>query len=528
MAGNWLARFFGLADLYPVAAAPAPVESSGMRELQEGAISDAFLGATDPDALLSAAGGGSRFFRPLSKGNRELNSLTRERGRELAWALYEQNPLGKRIPELTRDFVMGEGVEVTVVAADESAQAAQQAVIDRFWSDPINDMDTNLDDLVLDLNLFGEQCYPVAVNPKNGHVRIGYVDPAFIAGVAKDASGMLDHTVVVRPDAKATERKYYRVVHIDEDPTSDSYGRLVGAVEGETFKDTQGETHAYDGSCFYFAVNRVKAATTGRSDLLSLIDWVDAYDQMLFNEVDRAILMKSFIWDVELEGQGDTQIAEWTKKNAAPNPGAIRVHNEKVKWEAVTPDLKAADATAGADLILDYIATGAGLPKHWLNGTVDVNKATAGEMSEPVIKRLTRRQRAVKRMVTQMVLFQLDQAELAGALPKRPNVENDVMPEAWGVKVVMPDMRVKDQSTAATTLQALTAALAGAIAERIIDVEAAQELFVTVATQLGVEIDLEELRARLEKTEAEDAALRVLPFPGEDDEGDGENGERVM
>lgn len=61
----------------------------------------------DPDANLTSAGGGSAYFRRLTKSPRDLDPITDQRARDLAYSLYETNPLAKRIIELTRDWVLG-------------------------------------------------------------------------------------------------------------------------------------------------------------------------------------------------------------------------------------------------------------------------------------------------------------------------------------------------------------------------------------------------------------------------------------
>src|SRR6516164_10149243 len=79
----------------------------------------------DPDMYLPPQGGGSLFFNRLSQGTRELNPLQQQRAIELAYLLYESNPLGKAIVETVRDFVLGESAKVTSADPDEGRREEQ-------------------------------------------------------------------------------------------------------------------------------------------------------------------------------------------------------------------------------------------------------------------------------------------------------------------------------------------------------------------------------------------------------------------
>ena len=465
----------------------------------------------DPDANLSATGGGSLYFRRLSTTNRDLKPMQHERMLEIAYYLADFNPLARRVLELTRDFVVGEGVTVVSQAKDEAEKRAQQDVIDRFWTDPVNRWDLKLPDKVFELALAGNQCWPVVPNPISGHVRLGYIDPAEITAVITAPNDATQAAAVeCRKPGATTEKRYFRVVHVDEDPQSPTFGRLIGPREGETLRKGD-EQVPYEGSCFFFAINKVSNATLGRSDLLPLADWIDAHDQVLFGEVDRLILMKSFIWDITFDGMSEEAIEERLKKMGAPKPGTVRGHNDKVHWEAVTPDLKQADAKIGADMLLSEVAMGAGVPKTWIAGTMDVNRATAAELGEPAFKRLTARQKYIRYMIELIVTYVLDQAE-AAAIPNVARTMNGVYPEPWPIAVQAPEMRSKDLKTSADTLMAAATALQGLIAGNLLDEETGQELVATLVEQFGIDINLEEMRARIEKA-SQDAALAPYNAP---------------
>jgi len=97
---------------------------------------------------------------------------------ELSWYLYDRNPLAKRLINVMKVFLVGEGLGVHAEDADV------QEVIDDFWNDPQNSMDINLPEYVKELAIFGEQLFQVSRNPIDGRVRLWYIDPWEIFSVA--------------------------------------------------------------------------------------------------------------------------------------------------------------------------------------------------------------------------------------------------------------------------------------------------------------------------------------------------------
>src|SRR5260370_19742142 len=234
---------------------------------------------------------------------------------------------GKRLVRVMVDYILGEGFKAN------SEDPALQEVIDKFWKDPTNSMEEMLDGWGVELLVFGELCIPVAVNPVDGSVRLGYIDPEEIESVefglmqtATSQEITLPAYVRMRKRANESEGRRLEIIHVDEDVDSATFGELKG-------------------DCFYFAINKVKAASRGISELFALADWIDVFDNMIFDFADRLRLLNSFWWHYTLKSAHNPGVHKIRAKlmSTPPRQGGIEVTNDQISIEARTPDLKGAD-----------------------------------------------------------------------------------------------------------------------------------------------------------------------------------------
>ncbi len=493
----------------------------------------------DPDMGHTAEQVGTAYSRRLSGQHpkRDMTPMAADQARDTATGLYVTHGLGKRIPDIYRDWIVGTGmtVEVEPEPADierrdrkptlgpdgepltEAAapndisdrakrrQRERQEVLDTFWADPDNNLDMELGNHVLDLSVFGERLFNIAVNPVNGHVKLGVMDTGSIQCVHRDPfSANRPHSVELKSTPDKPKR--LKCIRIDDDVTSKTFGRRIGAKPGETYTTEGGDRHPYVGSCFLWQINKVSTAERGNGDLTCIIDYLDSLDNMHWSEMDRNNLSKVFVFDVAIENGDDTIIKKRMAELAAdpPRPGTVNVHSNKEVWTIPSPTLNAWDYQALVEVIWNHIAASTGLPKHWLAATVDVNKATATEMSEPTVKTLETRQRFVIDMLEELLSFVLDQAELAGRISRRRAAPGR-LPTAWPLKVNAPEIRTRDMAASAKAINDLSAGLAGLITAGVVDVRAVQPAAVAVLNSVGPEIDLEPMRERLEVAKVEQA-----------------------
>lgn len=434
--------------------------------------------------------------RLTGDADRDLSPFTQERMQRMAVYLWESNLLGNRIIELMTAYLLAEGVALKV--DDE----AGQQTLDRFWRDPINQMDVKLAKKVRELGLYGEQCYPAFVNDHNGHVRLGYLDPALIQTVVVDPDNPEQAIGIVTVKDKKGRARRYRVIVNGAD--ADLFTARTQAI-----RDSFG-----DGDAFLFTVNDLSNGRRGRSDLLAQADWLDGYDQFLFGELDRAQFMRAFIWDVTLKGATPEEVAERAKRISAPSPGSVRVHNDSEEWKPETPDLKAQDSAEGARLFRNHVLGGATIPEHWYGGGGDVNRATGESMGEPTFKVFSMRQRTIKLMLETIGVYVLRQKVMAET-GKEPDLED----EAMRVTAVFPELTARDTSKYAAALQQVIVAVGMAIEKGLISKPTALKVINAISGRLGIEIDPEaelEAAGREAQDAAEDDVFRDQPDPADE------------
>ena len=432
-------------------------------------------------------------WRPLTGDTtRDLTPLTQKRMQDLALYQWQSNLLANRLIELPLAYLLAEGVKLT--APDVQAQAW----LDAFWKDPINRMDRKLAKKVRELAIYGEQCWPAFVNEMSGHVRLGYLDPGVIATVVTDPDNAEQPIgIVTKTNRKGVTRRYRIIVNGPEN----IFTPLTQAIRASFA----------DGECFFFTVNELSNGARGRSDLFAQIDWLDAYEQFLFGQVERGNLLRSFIWDVTLKGATAEEVEARARKIVTPRPASVRVHNDSEEWQALAPDLSANDSAEQARLFRNHILGGGTVPEHWYGGGGDVNRATALSMGEPTFKMFSARQASLRYILEEVGTYAIRRRLLAR---NKPDLDPAAPDPRYVVKAEFPELAARDVAGHAAALAQVAVATAQAIDKGLLSEETAVRLIAIVAGRLGLDVDpVEEMmRARADALRrAEDDMIVDLP-----------------
>lgn len=408
-------------------------------------------------------------WRRLSgDANRDLAPMTQSRMQKLAVHLWERNGLANRLVELPIAYILGKSCRVVVDDADA------QKLLTRHWNDGLNRWDLKLPKRARELSIFGEQCWIAFRNPMSGFVRFGYLDPSLIDDVVTDPDN-IEQPIGVRTVAdQAGNKKTYRtLVNVSEA----AFGRKARSMRAQMV----------DGDCFYFSVNDLSAGRRGRSDLLPLIDWLDAYDEFLYGELDRADHLRNYVWDVTLKGADDAAVKKRAREIQAPGPNSVRVHNDAESWDAVSPALSAYEAAAGSRLFRNHILGARSIPPTWYADGEDANKANSQSMAEPTERVLEQRQGYLGYILAETMRFVLRSAW--HALDRE--VTDDEQRILDSVRVDWPPLTAKDTTRYASAFASVVSAGVQAINEGLFSRETVVAMLASLAAQLGVEVDVE-------------------------------------
>lgn len=470
---------------------------------------DAMDGNDEPGSGSLASYG---YARKTARGLRDFSRLSNDQIINIAWILYQSNPLADRYFEIVRDHILGRGVEPGVADKD------LKKIVERFWNR--NKLDKQLKKFTVQLRLFGEQCYPVFVRQTDGQVTLGYVDPADIEHVVTHPHNSLEvYAVILKMDTGTNQRKIYRVIRRDEGTVSGrrvippQYPDRLVTHEQATVEPWEqlllesNKLSEYTGSCFYFSVNNVSNQPRGFTDLLQVADWLDADDETLFALADREQTGGYFSWIVTLDGveQSEVDARAAQIRQRVPKKGQALVKNDKEHWETAAPDIRQQGSIATSEALSDRAWGMLGLPKPWRGIGEDSNRASASVMGEPTRKSLESKQDDIKEMIMDFLYFVRDQAEIAG-------VWSAASDKAGEIDVTMPEMTKADTVLVSDTLSKLVDALDKAQNRlKVISRETSAQAVAKILAEIGLEYDPKEELKLADKEAAERQAENPPP-----------------
>lgn len=474
---RWLGR--GAADSLGLAAERALVDLPLRREVasdrtdarQEAMVAAGGIVIDQDDYEFRRVGGGSRYR------TRDLTPIQQDRMLEIAWYLVESNPFAKRLIGLMTDLVVGEGISV-------SAKDPQiDRIIKATWTHPVNRFDQRIRELYFAYSLNGELILPVARNPITGIPHLGYWDPIQVARVeTRPDNVMVQDAIILKPAAGQAEGARLKVINADP---------ISGLLEGDVF---------------YFRTNALPNSGRGRSDLLTLADWLDLYDSLMFAEVERVKLLSAFVWDLRMEKADQAKIETRLKQLGTPTAGTVFGHNEHETLSAITPTLDAADRSEVAKTLAIHIAGAAGFPIAWL-GFPESNRATIEGQNDVMLKTPAARQKEFAGHLATILRYAVQ-----GAMARNRALYRDVDDQGFDIHV--PEIAAKDIARVGAVVGSVVQAMDTAQANATISRRAAVVVQLAVLKHLGVDLNVEEVmrdadaeRAERQDVEDERAAL---------------------
>lgn len=379
-------------------------------------------------------------WRRAGTAGREIPQWTREKATAYSVTAYRVNPMAKAIIDTYTSFCVGDsGLKV------QASNAEVGRVATDFWTDPANNLDATQDLHLRSQLLLGEQMWELMVGDQSGVVRFAPYDPSSICKVTlRHGNANWPNEVYVKdPDHPEGERPFTVVAASDSS----------GLREGE--------------AVFWRPFRTLNTDVRGMPFLSPVLDWLDNYDMVLSNLMDRTALARYFAWDVTVEGS-QKEVDEYVRQRGgmqAPPSGSVEIHSNAITWKPMSVSTDAEEDSVAAKAALTLVAGGSGLARTWLADPEDANRATSLTMAEPVRRRVGGVQNAWLGQMTELVRFAVDRAVAAKRLPAQVEAvdpktgETYEIPASQSVIVTGPQIAAADAQITAQVLLNLSTGL---------------------------------------------------------------------
>jgi len=328
-----------------------------------------------------ALGGREPDFIPLIAGpyNKQLYWFDYLDMHSKAFEAWTHNPIAKRIVKVISQFVLGKGVKVTVMAAEQKTGQTQinpatkqpvpvfndfreeaQAKLDQHWMK--NGMHVRCKQILQDLIVFGEQFIRYYDAPWG--LRLRSLDPSTIWEVVTDPDDCENEFYIHQQ--YPTRYQWYVDLPV---PTIKFIIRQVPAA-----------------NYYHMKINSTATEVRGRSELFAILGWLKRLKEFASDRVVRNKMANLFVLDVAVEGDQSAVQQVQSQLMFPPTPGSFFVHNKAAELNGVKAEIGAGDVTQDWEMLLTVIGAGAGLSLQYLGLSAGGSKAEALVGTEPDIK----------------------------------------------------------------------------------------------------------------------------------------------
>lgn len=348
-----------------------------------------------------------------------------ERNQELGDALdaWRKSPLARRIINLITAYAVGEGIHL------RSEYKPLDVFIDEFWFHGRNNLLQRQADWSDELARSGELFLVLFSNQVDGMSHVRAVPAAMVDGVRWQEG---DYEVELEYHEKGD----------------------VGNPDG-TWWISPDHPEAVDLTrpvmCHY-AINRPVGAVRGEGDLAAVLPWIRRYSRWLEDRIRLNAGVRKFLWIVYAPKRLTDELR--ARYSHVPEDGAVVIAEEGAeRWEAVTPSLHAADASADGRAIRWMItAGGPGTGLVDFGEGEDANLATATAMHDLRYRFLSRRQAYLAWMLCHLTLQAYKRSRAAEKGKRRAVTFSDFLVDA-------PDISPDDNGELAAAARDMTTAL---------------------------------------------------------------------
>lgn len=350
-------------------------------------------------------------------GETDRDRLEYDRAEVLEQCLqaWRQNPLARRIVELTSQYVVGAGLDLK--CKDEKTKE----FLTRFWDHRLNRMDSRVIEMCDELTRTGNLFVLVSTD-QSGMSFIRILPASNIDRIEPSPNDIEQPIQFVTKAGKGLEPVVYNAYDL--------------------FKDARDESGKFSPVVLHYAINRPSGAQWGESDLAPLLTWLRRYTAWLEDRVRLNHFRNAFLYVVT--GRFTSEAARKARQAELaanpPSPGSILVTDESETWSVISPELEARDAMQDGLALKKMIAASVGVPMHFLAEPEGATRTTAEAAGGPTYRRFEQRQEFFlwllkdllqvvlnRRVLVDNTILQNDLIEISGAdISARDNVAHSI------------------------------------------------------------------------------------------------------
>ena len=325
-------------------------------------------------------------WRSISASTYPRDRYPQDRDEVLQDALdaWRDNPLARRVVELTTEFVVGNGL--TITCEHESTHNFMQD----WWDHPKNNMKQRIYEWCDELSRSGE-LFPILTTGPDGMTYVRAIPAADVLNIETDRDDVENETRIVervRYDPVSGMNlgsRSWKVYDADNDNTPDEFGNFPVVI-------------------LHFPINRPIGSIHGESDLAPVTRWLVRYAAWLEDRARLNRYRNTFIFFVKGKFASRTQRLERQAElnDSPPQPGSILVGDEAEEWEVLSPKLESHEAGEDGLALKKMIAAGSGNPLHFLAEPESATRTTAEASGGPTFRRYEQRQKYFIHMILQI------------------------------------------------------------------------------------------------------------------------------
>jgi hypothetical protein len=320
---------------------------------------------------LSVSEDDNTFFvgtRRYDESDRDRMEYNRQDVLEQCLEAWRDNPLARRIVELTSQYVIGNGFDV------QCKDKHTKAFIDQFWSHHLNRMDARIVELCDELTRTGNLFLLLTTD----HAGMTYIRSIPATNIDK-----------IFPTPNDIEQPLLFVTKPNEDLETNTYAAYSPNA------DWQLPDGSFLPVVLHYAINRPAGAQWGEPDISPLLPWLRRYSAWLEDRVRLNRFRNAFLYIVSgsFVSEDARKARQATLAANPPSPGSILVSDASEVWSVLSPKLEAMDAKEDGLALKKLIAAGVGIPMHFLAEPEGSTRTTADSAGGPTFRRFEQRQR---------------------------------------------------------------------------------------------------------------------------------------